>query len=288
MKSIYYHVILLAILTGCSSIMEGTEQEIVIHSRPEGAQCDLKRNGNIIGHIDSTPASVVVQKTKDDIHISCTRSGFEETGFHNRSGQADTTYGNLILGGLPGWAVDSARGADNRYDSPVYVVMTPQGKTAEPQHSEQMKSDVRQAVENVGAEVVAPIATITRDNVQKAVGKARKWLLTRPEAPQPVAVPASYCYKVLQDVLCYRQPMPGWEHRLVAYQGTYAAAPPVALTRPLPSVGANTTAVATKSQPVFVEMPVEPAKDPQKDVADAVSMDAAHETLPDPASSPQL
>lgn len=54
----------------------------------------------------------------------------------------------------------------------------------------------------------------------------------KPGPPQPIA--ASYCYTVLQDIMCYRKPMPGWEHRLVAYQGTNAPAPPPALMEPLP------------------------------------------------------
>lgn len=38
------------------------------------------------------------------------------------------------------------------------------------------------------------------------------------QMPPPPAVESAYCYKTSADVLCYRQPLPGQESRLVAYQ----------------------------------------------------------------------
>jgi hypothetical protein len=48
-----------------------------------------------------------------------------ETGYENNSGIAPATWGNLALGGLVGWGVDSAFGADNKYDSPVNLTLLP-------------------------------------------------------------------------------------------------------------------------------------------------------------------
>jgi len=36
-----------------------------------------------------------------------------------------STWGNIVLGGGIGWAVDSARGADNKYADTVTVRLTP-------------------------------------------------------------------------------------------------------------------------------------------------------------------
>lgn len=39
----------------------------------------------------------------------------------------DATWGNIILGGGIGWAVDSASGADNKYAEYVNISMVPKG-----------------------------------------------------------------------------------------------------------------------------------------------------------------
>jgi hypothetical protein len=110
-------------LMGCSSIVEGTNQEIIINTTPEAADCALKREGIIIGRVNPTPGGITVQKTKHDITIVCNKAGYEETTFFNKSDVAGATFGNIILGGGIGWAIDSASGADNKYTSPVNITL---------------------------------------------------------------------------------------------------------------------------------------------------------------------
>ncbi len=119
-------VVALSLLSGaCSSIIEGTTQEIAVNTNPSGASCQLKRAGGVIGTVDNTPSSITVKKTKDDITIACSKAGYQEATFINHSGAAGATFGNIILGGGIGWAIDSASGADNKYDSPVNITLVP-------------------------------------------------------------------------------------------------------------------------------------------------------------------
>jgi len=37
---------------------------------------------------------------------------------------------NIILGGGIGWAIDSASGADNKYESPITITLVPQQTSA--------------------------------------------------------------------------------------------------------------------------------------------------------------
>jgi hypothetical protein len=123
----------LALCAGCSSIIEGTSQEITINTNPAGASCALMREGQPIGSVNPTPGTVLVKKTKYDITVVCDRPGFEQATYLNHSGAAGATVGNIILGGGIGWAIDSASGADNKYDSPVNLTMVPkQTVTAQP------------------------------------------------------------------------------------------------------------------------------------------------------------
>jgi hypothetical protein len=39
---------------------------------------------------------------------------------------AGATFGNIVLGRAIGWAIDSASGADNKYESPVNLTLVPE------------------------------------------------------------------------------------------------------------------------------------------------------------------
>ena len=112
-------------LGACSSIIEGTSQEIVVKTNPTGANCALMREGTAIARINPTPGGATIKKTKHDITVVCELSGYQQATYLDHSGVAGATFGNIIAGGGIGWAVDSASGADNKYDSPVNVTLVP-------------------------------------------------------------------------------------------------------------------------------------------------------------------
>jgi len=116
---------LLLTINGCASIIEGTSQTITLNTNPPGADCALTREGVVIGRVAPTPGSVVIQKTKHDITITCAKEGYQDATYLNHSGAAGATFGNIVLGGGIGWAIDSASGADNKYDSPVNITLVP-------------------------------------------------------------------------------------------------------------------------------------------------------------------
>ena len=115
------------LLSACSSVVEGTSQEIVVNTVPEGAECAFEREGQIIGHINQTPGGLTIDKTKHDLNIICTKEGYQEATFFNKSDVAGATVGNIILGGGIGWIIDSASGADNKYTTPVNITLLPEG-----------------------------------------------------------------------------------------------------------------------------------------------------------------
>lgn len=118
-----FAVLMLLVLPACSSIIEGTSQEVLINTNPSGADCSVEREGVSIGRVDPTPGAVTIKKTKYDITIRCNKDGFEEATFIDHSGSAGATFGNIVAGGVIGWGIDSAAGADNKYDSPVNITM---------------------------------------------------------------------------------------------------------------------------------------------------------------------
>lgn len=114
----------LLLLSGCASIVSGTTQTLTINTTPAGANCELEREGIVIGRVAPTPGSVLVQKTKHNIAVTCSKSGYQTAKFINKSGSEGATWGNIVLGGGIGWAVDSAAGADNHYDDIMNITLT--------------------------------------------------------------------------------------------------------------------------------------------------------------------
>lgn len=114
-------LVAVAFLAGCASIIDGTSQEIVVNTNPPGANCLLEREGSPIARVSETPGGTVVKKTKHDITVTCSKDGYEDATFLNHSGVEGATFGNIVLGGGIGWAIDSASGADNKYTSPVNI-----------------------------------------------------------------------------------------------------------------------------------------------------------------------
>lgn len=111
---------------GCASIFEGTSQQISVRTEPAGARCTFWRNGGLVADIPSTPGTVIVEKTKVDLFVVCDKPGYASATYVNRSGLAMATYANVLTLGLA-WAVDSSRGADNKYEGDIELSLAPNG-----------------------------------------------------------------------------------------------------------------------------------------------------------------
>ena len=83
---------------GCASIFDGTTQQISISTTPSDARCKLMRLGASIGEISSTPGVVTIRKTKHDITIVCSKSGYIDATYMNHAGAADTSLSDILVG----------------------------------------------------------------------------------------------------------------------------------------------------------------------------------------------
>lgn len=113
-------------LSGCATIVQGSTQSMSVNTKPEdGAKCELK-NSQGTWYV-TTPGSVTVHKTKTDLEISCSKEGVGKGSVTAKAKFGGTTFGNVLAGGLVGVAVDAASGANFYYDTPVTIVLTPDG-----------------------------------------------------------------------------------------------------------------------------------------------------------------
>lgn len=136
------------------------------------------------------------------------------------------------------------------------------------------------------------LANNAKDAIYETTYKVQDWAMTPPKGKgEPLPVASTYCYKAQTDVLCYRQPMPGWEGRLVAYQGTDALPPPPPVMQLLPKANKDKSMLpenrVAASKPVFPEKPPE-EKQEVKDPNAPELPSSLNEQLPDPSQSPQL
>ena len=111
-------------LSGCSSIVSGTSEQLTINSNPPQAVCVLEREGLPIGQV-TTPGGLNVTRTKHNIQIKCTKDGYEPATAFLKSDVNGATFGNILIGGGIGWAIDSAAGADNNYQEITTVTLVP-------------------------------------------------------------------------------------------------------------------------------------------------------------------
>ena len=112
----------LAGLTGCASIVNGTQQPINVNTGTVyGAHCSLQNNHGQ-WYVASTPGVAVVHRSYGDLTVNCQKAGYR--GFtHVASKTKGMAFGNAVFGGLLGAGVDVADGAAYDYPSNISVAM---------------------------------------------------------------------------------------------------------------------------------------------------------------------
>ena len=118
--------ILLLLVTGCASIMEGGDQ--IVNVQTTGCeeygtvQCTVVNDDG--SSVLTAPASVSVEKDKDALTVSCESNDGKAKGVQIvESSYEAMNAGNLLLGGVIGVGVDAATGAMWKYPSSIIVPM---------------------------------------------------------------------------------------------------------------------------------------------------------------------
>lgn len=110
-------------LTGCASIVSGTNQPVSVETTTAtgeavaGANCKLSNNKGT--WFVTTPGSTTVHRSFEDLAVQCTKEQHEPGTVTAKSTTKAMAFGNAIFGGLIGVGVDVATGA--AYDYPVFI-----------------------------------------------------------------------------------------------------------------------------------------------------------------------
>ncbi|MEA3243776.1 MAG: PEGA domain-containing protein [Pseudomonadota bacterium] len=121
----YTHILILiaavTAISGCASIVSGTDQALTFNSEPDEATVTIA--GKVVG---KTPLSVQLKKVQNQ---SLT---FEKEGYKTYTTQLSTRldgwfWGNILLGGVIGSTTDGVSGAMHEYSPDKYfVTLTPE------------------------------------------------------------------------------------------------------------------------------------------------------------------
>lgn len=104
-------------IAGCATITKGTTQQIAVNTPGvPGAECTLN-SGGISTKVVTTPATLIVDKSQDNIAVTCRKACYQDAVGIIPSHTEAMAAGNVIAGGLIGLGVDAASGAMNRYNS---------------------------------------------------------------------------------------------------------------------------------------------------------------------------
>lgn len=156
----------------------------------------------------------------------------------------------------------------------------------------QVKKDYKNVQNNVGKST-GRMADNVRDSIKRTGNKLHEWWVEPlPDTSHKNPMPPRYCYKVLQDILCYREQVVGWESKLVGYQGENAKPPSPSSTQliPLRKVEKSSESSVEKrvagAKPILSSIP-QNIKDTTNPSSSSPLIDS-QETLPNYPLSPQL
>ncbi len=126
MEKVTTCVIVALFLAGCASITNSKFQPVSVDASYIGkevsdAKCSLINDKG--KWYVSTPGSVMVQKSYGDMTVTCKKNGIPTGIVGLQSSSNGGVWGNILAGGIIGYAVDSSSGAGFDYPTNINVEM---------------------------------------------------------------------------------------------------------------------------------------------------------------------
>lgn len=113
--------LILGTVSGCASIVEGTNQTILVNMQPESSQCVATRQGSQVGVVSASARQLPVSKSRYDLWLRCSAEGYETSDIKVES----SASGWGVAGGIAFdlGITDYMTGALNKYPESVTVAL---------------------------------------------------------------------------------------------------------------------------------------------------------------------
>lgn len=154
-----------SMLTGCASIVNGTNQVISVETRAgdqivSGAQCKLDNGKGV--YFVTTPGTVTVHRAYADMNVKCEKENVAPGTASIKSSTKAMAFGNILFGGVIGAAIDTGSGAAYDYPDLITVVMgEPAPAAASPSSTTPATAPDAATPPSADAAVAVPVAAQT-------------------------------------------------------------------------------------------------------------------------------
>jgi uncharacterized protein YceK len=122
-KAMFAGALAISMLSGCASIVSGTNQSITVDT-PGCVAASCKLTNDKGEWAVTTPGSVVVHRAYGPLSIICSKEGFPSGTATANSSTKGMAFGNILFGGVIGAGVDIGTGAAYDYPTSIMVPMT--------------------------------------------------------------------------------------------------------------------------------------------------------------------
>ncbi len=112
-----------AILSGCATVAEGTDQAIPVHTDPVHAVCDVYKGGKLIGATSGLTRVLYVTKSVRKLEVVCSAPGYDTKTVKIIS--ATSGWGAISFWTWDLAVTDWISGALNKYPEGISVALNP-------------------------------------------------------------------------------------------------------------------------------------------------------------------
>lgn len=114
-------------LTGCATIVNGRYQQVTVQTQPPGSYCVLTNDkGRWV--VNSTPNTVNVHRSMDNLHITCQKPGYKSDVATYTSHATAIVLGNVLAGGVIGVGIDAGDGSAFSYPNQIKMILKQSGQ----------------------------------------------------------------------------------------------------------------------------------------------------------------
>ena len=65
-------------LSGCASLLQGTHEKLTLRTTPDGALCNVYRDGEGLLKVIVTPGAAYLRRDSDPVTVVCKKDGYQE------------------------------------------------------------------------------------------------------------------------------------------------------------------------------------------------------------------
>lgn len=106
-------IMLVTSLSACATLMNGSTQKVTVKSEPAGATVKVEP-----GYYDTkTPVELTLKRGDGPYRLTITMDGYEPYHVYIKASTSGWVWGNILIGGIIGIAIDYSTGAATKLDT---------------------------------------------------------------------------------------------------------------------------------------------------------------------------